>query len=182
MRTLRYAAIGFLLGSAWMTVARVWMRLVSTEPEFTWTGTLSIVGATAVVGTVLGIVHAARRRGASAWWRMLALVGLVIFTSPGAVLLPAAVLGGWGLRRGTIGRVVAGLGILSAPVLLVVAEWEFVNTHLMPYPETVYRAVLGAGSLLLGGTAAWASSIALGPWRRGRTTALEPNQAAAVAA
>jgi hypothetical protein len=182
MRTLRYAAIGILLGSMWMIAARVWMRLISTEPEFTWSGTLRIVGAAAVIGTALGVVQAARRRGASPRWRMLALVGLVIFNSQGAVLLPAAVLGGWGLRRGTAGRVVAGIGILSAPILLVVLMWDFVNTHLMPYPDTVYRAVLAAGGLLFGGTAAWASSIALGPWRDGAATAVESDEAAAIAA
>jgi hypothetical protein len=56
--------------------------------------------------------------------------------------------------------------------------WDEVTYWLTPYPENVYRAILAVGGLVLSGTAAWASSIALGPWRRGTTTALEPNQAA----
>ena len=100
MRTIRYASAGFLLGVAWGVAARVWMRLISTAPEFSWAGTLSIIGAAAIIGTALGIVHAARRRGGSGWWRLLALLVPVIFASPGIVFLPAVVIGGWGLRRG----------------------------------------------------------------------------------
>jgi hypothetical protein len=182
MRTLRYASLGFVLGVLWGVVGRIWMYLIADYPSVTVLGTLQLLVVAGVAGLALGVMEAARRRGASAWWRMLALVGLVIFNSQGAVLLPAAVLGGWGLRRGRAGRVVAGIGILSAPILLVVLMWEFVNTHLMPYPDTVYRAVLAAGGLLFGGTAAWASSIALGPWRGGAATAVESDEAAAIAA
>jgi hypothetical protein len=182
MRTLRYASLGFLLGFAWGVVARVWMRLISTSPEFSWAGTLGIFAATGICGLALGVIHAARRRRGSGWWRLLYLLVPVPFAGAGLPLLPAVVLGGWGLRRGPFGRIVAALAILSAPVILVAMTWDEVNHWVTPYPENVYRAVLAAGGLVLSGTAAWASSIALGPWRRGRTTALEPNQAAAVAA
>ena len=182
MRTLRYASLGFLLGVTWGVAARVWMRLITTAPEFSWSGTLIIIVGASIAGLALGVIHAARRRGASQWWRLLGLL-VVLFLSQaqGPLLLPAVLLGGWGLRRGALGRVVAGVGILSAPVLPLLLSWELVDTHLMPYPDTVYRLVLAAGGLLLSSTAAWASSIALGPWRRGRTT-LEPNEALAVAA
>ena len=107
MRTARYAAMGFALGAGWGVLARVWMRLISTSPEFTWAGTLSIVLTAAVIGLALGVVHAARRRGGSRWWRLLALSVPVLFLSPGIVLFPAAVIGGWGLRRGPVARLVA---------------------------------------------------------------------------
>ena len=62
MRTLRYASLGFLVGVAWGVVARVWMRLISTSPEFSWAGTLGIFAATGICGLALGVIHAARRR------------------------------------------------------------------------------------------------------------------------
>jgi hypothetical protein len=166
MRTLRYAVAGFLLGVTWGVAARWWMRLISTDPEFSWAGTLSIIGTAAIIGAALGVVAAARRRGASGWWRALALVVPVIFASPGMVFLPAVVLGGWGLRRGVRGRVVAAAGILSAPVILIALSWQMVESTLMRYPDVVYRAILGGGGLVLAGTAAWACTIALAPWRR----------------
>ena len=166
MRTARYAAAGFALGAGWGILARVWMRLISRSPEFTWAGTLSIVLAAAVIGLALGVVHAARRRGGSPWWRAVAVIVPVMFLSPGIVLFPAALVGGWGLRRGPVGRFVAVLAILSAPVILVAMSWQEVESWVMPYTENVYRLVLATGGLVLGGTAAWGTSVALGPWRR----------------
>lgn len=182
MRTARYAAMGFVLGAGWGVLARVWMRLISTSPEFTWVGTLSIVLTAAAIGLALGVVHAARRRGGSRWWRLLALTVPVLFLSPGMVLFPATVIGGWGLRRGPVGRLAAALAILSAPVILVVISWQEVETTLTPYPENVYRLVLAAGGLVLGATAAWGTSVALGPWRRREPVASVVDTGIAVAA
>lgn len=175
MTAVRYAASGLVLGVAWAVAGRVWMRLIATEPAFTWAGTLLLVGMAALVGLALGLVHAARRRGASRWWRVLYGVVPVLFAGAGLPLLPAVVLGGWGLRRGALGRTLAVLAILSAPVVLVAITWDEVSGWLMPYPDTVYRAVLAAGALLLAGTAAWGSSVALGPWRTAtRSVTTEP--------
>ncbi len=104
MTAVRYAASGLVLGVAWAVAGRVWMRLIATEPAFTWAGTLLLVGMAALVGLALGLVHAARRRGASRWWRVLYGVVPVLFAGAGLPLLPAVVLGGWGLRRGALGR------------------------------------------------------------------------------
>jgi hypothetical protein len=158
------------------------MRLISTSPEFSWAGTLGIVVAFGIVGIALGVIHAVRRRGGSGWWRLLYLLVPLPFAGAGLPLLPAVVLGGWGLRRGAIGRMVAALAVLSAPTILVAMTWDEVTYWLTPYPENVYRAILAVGGLVLSGTAAWASSIALGPWRRETTTTLQPDETAAVAA
>ena len=182
MRTVRYAAAGFALGAGWGILARVWMRLISTSPEFTWAGTLSIVLTAAVIGLALGVVQAARQRGGSPWWRLLALIVPVLFLSPGIVLFPAAVIGGWGLRRGPVARLVGAVAVLSAPVILVVMSWQDVEATLTPYPENVYRLVLAAGGLVLGATAAWGTSVALGPWRRREPAASEVGTGVTVAA
>ena len=70
---LRYAGLGIALGAGWGVLARIWMRQVSTIHNFSWTGTLFIVGLAALAGASLGLVHAARRRGGSRWWRLAAL-------------------------------------------------------------------------------------------------------------
>jgi hypothetical protein len=183
MRTLRYAAAGFLLGVAWGVVGRIWMRLISTEPSFSWDGTLLLLGMAGIVGLLLGVIHAARRRGASGWWRLLYLPVPMLFVGAGIPLLPAVIVGGWGLRRRSWARVVAVLAIVSAPVILVVMVWDDVAASLMPYPDNVYRAVLAAGGLVLGGTAAWGSSTALAPWRARPTSVVgSPDQPVAVTA
>ena len=102
----------------------------------------------------------------SRWWRLLCLLVPVLFAGAGLPLLPAVLVGGWSLRRGPIGNVVAAVAILSAPVILVAMTWNEVNTSLMPYPDNVFRGILGAGGLISPGTAAWGSNVALGPWRR----------------
>jgi hypothetical protein len=140
------------------------MRLISTAPEFSWAGTLGIIGSAAIAGLALGVVAAARARGGSGWWRLLYLVVPILFAGPGTPLLPGVVLGGWGLRRGVPGRLVASAAILSAPAILLALSWDEIDRWLNPYPDNVLRAFIGGGALLLCATAAWGSSVAIGPW------------------
>ena len=182
MRTLRYASLGFVLGVLWGVVGRSWMYLIADYPSVTVLGTLQLLVMAGVAGLALGVMEAARRRGASAWWRLFYVVVVLFFQGPGYPLLPAVVLGGWGLRRGPLGRTVAGLAILSAPVILLAPTWNDVIYWVTPYPESLFRPIVAVGSLLLGGTAAWASSIALGPWRGRATTTVESDEAATIVA
>ena len=117
---LRPVAAGFVLGAGWGVLARVYMRLVSTDPAFSWTGTLFIVGLSAVFGAVLGLVHAARVRGGRAWWRLAVLPGLLLFAGPGVVLFPAVLLGGcaWGTRAWWPARALAAAVVAALPVVL----------------------------------------------------------------
>ena len=87
---LRALGRGFAIGLAWGVLARVFMRLLATNPEFTWPGTLGIVGLSAVLWAGIGLVAEARRRARSRWWRLAPLPGLVLFASPGMLLLPGA--------------------------------------------------------------------------------------------
>ena len=117
---LRPVGVGLVLGAVWGVLARVYMRLVSTDPSFSWAGTLFIVGLAAVLGAVLGLVHAARTRGGRSWWRLAVLPGLLLFVGTGLVLLPAALLGGfaWGTRAWWPARALAAAVVLAVPVLL----------------------------------------------------------------
>ncbi len=84
-------AVGLALGTGWGVLARVFMRLVSSTPEFSWAGTLLIVGLSATLGAGIGLVAGARASGRTRWWRLAPLPGLVLFASPGMLLLPGAV-------------------------------------------------------------------------------------------
>lgn len=93
---VRGAAIGALYGAVWGVFLRVWMRLLVTYSEFTWAGTMVIVASSAVAGTGLGLVWAARRSGRSTRWRWAVLLAapLVLFPQGILFLLPALLIGG----------------------------------------------------------------------------------------
>jgi hypothetical protein len=106
---------GAWLGLLWGIVMRAWMRLISTDPEFSWSGTLFILAAATVAGAVLGLARLRRRSGGQGWWRLsvLALVGL---GAGGAVMWPTVVA--WGLALGRRGPwlLVVPLGVAGAAV------------------------------------------------------------------
>ena len=109
--SLRAAALGAALGLAWGVTARVWMRMISTDPEFSWAGTLAILGLSGWLGLGVGLASAARRRGRRPWAALLGAPGLALFASPGILFLPAFAVGG--LASGQRGRVAQGVGVLA---------------------------------------------------------------------
>ncbi|KRF46140.1 hypothetical protein [Terrabacter sp. Soil810] len=88
---LRAAGRGVLVGLAWGGLARIFMRLLSTSPEFTWVGTSAILAMSAVLWGGIGLVTGARRAQRSRWWRLAPVAGLVLFAGPGSLLVPGAV-------------------------------------------------------------------------------------------
>lgn len=120
---------GLAAGAALGVVARVWMRLIAERPEFTWTGTLFIVGAFALFGLAQGAVWAARarrwRRGPLTALRVLAVVAsLPIFSAAGAVMFPVVLLASLAVwRTGWPRAVRIGLGVLSGPIVVYVAAF-----------------------------------------------------------
>jgi hypothetical protein len=96
---LARAAIGLVYGAA----LRGWMRLISTDPDFSWSGTIFIVGAFAIGFAATGFVVGSRRRGHRALL-VLARVAAVIlslacFGGAGVVMLPTIVLGALAFAR-----------------------------------------------------------------------------------
>ena len=69
LRPAVWAAVlrGAGLGLVWGTVARLWMRLIATTPEFSLPGTAAILIITTVFGAWVGLAYAARRRGWRGW-------------------------------------------------------------------------------------------------------------------
>jgi hypothetical protein len=84
---------GPVVGASVGVVSRGWMRLITDDPEFSWSGTIFIVLAFTIAGGGHGVAWAVRRAGARRRWstaaRVLAAVlTLPIFTGAGAMMLP----------------------------------------------------------------------------------------------
>lgn len=114
MARLRLVVLGTLCGVAWGVAARVWMRVVSDHPEFTWSGTLFIVLIGAIAGLGMGVVLARNGRSRA--------VGILVFlpfaVGQGLVMLPPLGLGAVALaqrrRRPRLAMVLAGLALATA--------------------------------------------------------------------
>ncbi len=163
---VKATAYGAALGAGWGVLARVWMRLISTDPEFSWEGTLMIIGFSALLGLGVGVVHASRRTGRSRWWTLAVIPGLVLFMSPGMVLAPAFLLGGpaFGVR----GRILRVVGVLALVGTLALALYLAL---FMPDPGAEDPSfgdvlVFEGGFALLAVALAWASSLV---WQRTRS-------------
>ena len=91
--------VGLLGGALWGAVLRAWMRFITTNPEFSWSGTLLIVGVSALAGTAVGILWWQRLTGRSSWWKLAGVGVLPVFGGAGMVMLPSAFLGAVGIGR-----------------------------------------------------------------------------------
>jgi hypothetical protein len=158
----RAAALGAVTGAGWGVLARIWMRLISSDPEFSWTGTLAIIGLAALLGCGVGMVAASRRAGRSLWWTLAVIPGLALFLSPGMLLAPCFLIGALAYaRRGRILRALGWAGILLPIVgstLLIAREPE-------PGSETTPTQLVTfvIGFALMAITLAWTGSHI---WRR----------------
>ena len=110
---------GALAGALWGAVARVFMRLLADDPEFSWSGTAAIVGIAAVAGACAGLAHGARAGGRRGWWRLAALPALLLFAGPGSLLVPGVIGMALVLRGRPVVRAF-GVALAVAPVVLVV--------------------------------------------------------------
>jgi hypothetical protein len=89
---LRGALLGALAGATWGIAARVWMRLVATDPSFSWSGTLFILAIATLSGTLLGLALAGRDGRHPRLSRAVGVAGILpLGMGAGVVLLPAIV-------------------------------------------------------------------------------------------
>ena len=143
----RSAAAGFGLGLLWGITARTWMRLISTEPQFTWAGTATILGFTSITGLTLGILYGVRQAGRSRWWRALAVLCLPTFAGAGMVFLPAFLLGGLLYLHHLWARLVGAAGILlSHRALWASLNGDSINPWYLYSGFFVLSVTLAAGS------------------------------------
>ena len=131
-----------MAGAIWGVVARVWMRVISAEHEFTWGGTLGIIGIFAVFGLGQAVAAIARR---SAWpmgrqiaMRVLSIVATIpMGLAAGAPMLPYLLLAALALGRTDLHRAVR-----FALAALAIVPTLFVLRQLVDDID-LWRAVLG---------------------------------------
>ena len=109
------------LGFIWGIAARIWMRLISTSPEFSISGTTGILVITTIFGICTGFAFAARRRGWRRWGHYLPRVLVVAFFIPfgmagGLPLMLTVLLATLGVTQ----RAVVGLWVLAVLAILLV--------------------------------------------------------------
>jgi hypothetical protein len=145
---------GVGLGLVWGIVARLWMRLIATTPEFSMPGTAAILIITTVFGAWVGLAYAARRRGWHGWRhyvpRSLVVVFFIPFGIAGGLPLMLTVLVA---TLGITQRAVVGLWVLTGLVTLVA-----VGTDIDVPTIITVSAPVGAIALT-----AW--ELAMGRWR-----------------
>jgi hypothetical protein len=94
-------ALGALFGLFWGIGMRAWMRFITFDPEFSWSGTLFIIGATTLSGSMAGLAYHRWRLGRGNRWRFLGFFFLPLGMAAGSVMVPTFVLGGLALARRT---------------------------------------------------------------------------------
>ena len=111
------------IGLGWGAVARVFMRLISDDPEFTVPGTAFILAAFTVAGAFAGLAFAARRRG----WRQrrvhllrtLALVAVIPLSAGAGSVLLISLMATLGVTRNGWPRIARGVLLAVSLVLLL---------------------------------------------------------------
>ena len=96
--------LGAISGLVLGIVARLWMRWISTDPEFTWTGTIFIILAFVLFGTFHSLSFFAREgnwsRGRLKIIRAIAIIfSLPLFSAAGSSMLPTVLTGSLALWR-----------------------------------------------------------------------------------
>lgn len=159
----RAALLGAAGGAVWGVAARAWMRLVSTSPEFSWAGSLAIVGLAAVFGAGVGLSSAARRR--HGWRRALRLAvvpGMILFAGQGLPLLAAFALAGpLAGRRHPVAKVLAGVAVVGPGVLFWWTD-RLDETTMLSAPLHVRLGLL-VGMPVISAALAWAGHLVWGP-------------------
>ncbi len=147
------------LGLLWGGAMRAWMRFISTNPEFSWSGTSFILAAGAIAGSVLGWARHRRRAGGVGWWRYSAL-SLGLLGAGGAVMWPSVIA--WGIAIGRrrpwwlVSTLLAGGAAVQYPVIdaNILSNWRL---------GTVEWLVATAWYVPMLAVEAWAFSVAFAP-------------------
>ncbi len=104
-RTAMLVAGGVLGSLVLGSLARGWMRLISEDPEFTWSGTMFIVIGFTFFGLTQSVAAAARRRSGPRWAvtiaRVFGAIGMLpLFMAAGGMMMPTVV--GAGLAKARV--------------------------------------------------------------------------------
>ena len=118
-------AIGLIFGTTLGVIARGWMRIISVDPEFSWEGTVFIVGIFTVwgfaQGTVIGVRSITSRRWIVTLVRVFGFLGMLpLFFAAGAIMAPTVIFGGLAIHRQAWRSIVRWLLAIGASVPLIV--------------------------------------------------------------
>ncbi len=167
---------GLALGAVVGVAARAWMRLVSSDPEFSWSGTILIVVVFTLAGFGQGLALAVRRRRWT-WWHQFPVrvvagfSALLLGGGAGIVMLPAIVGGALAVARHNWGRPARGVAG-GVAVVNTLAMWWALGSELAIAPRTVgWLAMLPLYAAIIGGVSLNLRPLAGGP-RRSRTFVL----------
>lgn len=98
------------------------MRFISTDPEFTWSGTGFILAAAFLAGLGLGTAYALARRGHRGWWRLFAVPLILLGAGAGSIMLPGTIVGGLAFGRRNwpkVVRVILGTVAIGGTLALI---------------------------------------------------------------
>jgi F0F1-type ATP synthase membrane subunit c/vacuolar-type H+-ATPase subunit K len=120
---------GMLGGITLGILARVWMRVIATDPEFTLDGTMFIVLGFAIFGLAQSLNALARRRdwraAAARPMRIVGCIGMLpLFVGAGAIMAPTVIAGGLAMWRSDWRRWVRTVLGLFAMVPVVVVSLQ----------------------------------------------------------
>lgn len=129
----RAAIVGAGLGLTWGVLARLWMRLVSEQPQFSISGTAIVLGASACVGMCAGTALVLRSRGRLRQSRSLAAGAFVLLKfGPGMVMVITVLLATLALVQHAWKRWVRlGLGMLAIGGVGLIAADQFEHVPLL---------------------------------------------------
>ncbi len=129
-----------LYGVAWGGAARLWMRYISEDPEFSIAGTSFIIG----IPTVISLCSVLARR--SVKWRPIArrparaVAGfstILLGGAAGILMMPTLLLGGiaWAYRRQLPSLLLVPIAALACvPIVFVVQEIPSGGRFLLAFP------------------------------------------------
>ncbi len=149
---------GFVAGLLGGVIARFWMRWISTEPEFTWSGTLGIVLGFGVFGAMQSVVYSVRRKPRRKCFlvsvRILgAIFSLQLFVAAGAIMFPTVLTASLSLWRGkwkTWIRVLLSLISLTFWALIINSEiinnfgWSIATVAKILFFGAIYSSIIYA--------------------------------------
>ena len=120
--------MGFVLG----VVARAWMRWISTDPEFSWSGSIFIVIAFMIFMVNQSLVRLLRQRFKGRRSVLLIRIGGVIFSLPifsaaGGIMFPAVALASVGTWNTALGKRTRGVLLLLAFIIPVIISKDIVS-------------------------------------------------------
>jgi hypothetical protein len=121
------ALIAPFVGATVGAVARWWMRLITDDPEFSWSGTTFIVLAFTIAGTGHGLAWAARRAHVRRRWTtpariVAAVLTLPMFTGAGVIMLPTVLGASLARDRTDWPRAIRmATAVIALPAIIIVA-------------------------------------------------------------